>query len=82
MRVRIHAILIICLGLAAMVVGCAAKNQPIDSLTAQLQPPPRKEMHPEAYHHFTNAVIYEQEGEYAGAIKEYELALSYRAALL
>ncbi len=77
MRVRIHAIMIVCLGLAAMVVGCAAKNQSVDSLTAQLQQPPRKEMHPEAYHHFTNAVIYEQEGEYAGAIKEYELALSY-----
>ncbi len=77
MRVRIHAIMIICLGLAAMIVGCAAKNQKIDSLTAQLQPPPRSEMHPEAYHHFTNAVIYEQEGEYTGAIKEYELALSY-----
>lgn len=60
-----------------MVVGCAAKNQSVDSLTAQLQPPPSKEMHAEAYHHFTNAVIYEQEGEYARAIEQYELALSY-----
>ena len=77
MRVRIHAIMIICLGLAAVVVGCAAKKQAVDSLTAQLQPEPRKEIHPEAYHHFTNAVIMEQEGDFAKAVEQYELALSF-----
>ena len=77
MQVRVHAIMIICLGLAAMVVGCAAKKQSIDTLAALRQPAPQKEMHPEAYHHFTNAVIYEQEGSYTDAVKEYELALSY-----
>ena len=34
-------------------------------------------MHPDAYHHFTNAVIFEQEGAYEEAVKEYEVALSY-----
>lgn len=77
MRVRIHSFLLICLGLAAMVVGCAAKEQSVDSLTAQLQPQSRKEIHPEAYHHFTNAVIMEQEGDFERAIQQYELALSY-----
>lgn len=77
MRVHIHVIMIVGLGLAAMVVGCAAKKQTVDSLTAQLQPQPRKEIHPEAYHHFTNAVIMEQEGDFAQAVAQYELALSY-----
>lgn len=34
-------------------------------------------MHPEAFHHFTNAVIYEQERLYDHAIREYDIALSY-----
>lgn len=77
MKVRLHAIMIVCLGLAALAVGCAAKKQSADSLAVQLKPLPQKEMHPDAYHHFTNAVIFEQEGAYEEAVKEYEVALSY-----
>ena len=69
--------MIVCLGLAALAVGCAAKKQAADPLLAQLKPQPQKEMHPDAYHHFTNAVIFEQEGAYEEAVKEYEVALSY-----
>ncbi len=62
---------------AIFLVGCAAKKQAADSVLTQLKPAPQKEMHPEAYHHFTNAVIFEQEGVFDDAVKEYELALSY-----
>ncbi len=77
MKFRLHATMLLCLGFSALIIGCAAKNQSSDTLAAQLKAPPQTEMHPEAYHHFTNAVIFEQEGVYGDAIKEYELALSY-----
>lgn len=60
-----------------LVVGCAAHKAGSKSVQGRHVLPERQDMNPEAYHHFTNAVIYEQEGALEEAIKEYEVALSY-----
>ncbi|MCK4857212.1 MAG: tetratricopeptide repeat protein, partial [candidate division Zixibacteria bacterium] len=57
-----------------LVAGCASKRQVSVPQEKEAKP---AELGSEAYHHYTNAVIMEQEGLAAEAIREYEKALSY-----
>jgi len=64
--------------LIAGLFGCAAKKKSSGDVTMLTPQRESAEMNPDAYHHFTSAVIYEQEGMVDAALKEYELALSYQ----
>lgn len=59
------------------VAGCAAQKQTTAAPTRPVKLLPEREMNEEAYHHFTNGVIYEQEGMVEEAAHEYEQALTY-----
>jgi tetratricopeptide (TPR) repeat protein len=64
--------------LAAMFIsGCAASKPTTKPALAPRAADVQKEMNPDAYNHYTNAIIYEQEQVWDEAIKEYEVALSY-----
>jgi tetratricopeptide (TPR) repeat protein len=69
-------ILILLLSLL-LLSGCAARQS--ESMVAETGEPERhrRPMNEQAYHHFTNAVIYEQERLYGDAVTEYEQALAY-----
>lgn len=59
------------------VFGCAGKqSESVIPAQAEETAPP-KPMNAEAYHLYTNAVIYEQEGLYHDAVTSYEEALAY-----
>ncbi len=62
---------------ALFVSGCAASKPAAKPLQTKTAADVQKEMNPDAYNHYTNGVIYEQEGVLEEAIKEYEVALSY-----
>ncbi len=59
-----------------LLAGCAGKKQ-VAPPAEPLRPKPADQMSEEAYHHFTNGVIYEQEGLVEEAAREYEQALTY-----
>ncbi len=62
--------------MALLVPGCAASKptaKPVSPRAAERS----REMNPDAYNHFTNGIIYEQEQIWDEAIREYEVALSY-----
>lgn len=70
-----YSAVILCLTL--LFFGCASKKQVSVPTLAEREAAMRKEMNPDAYNHYTNAIIYEQEQIWDEAIKEYEVALSY-----
>ncbi len=72
-----RAISIVLLLCGLIVAGCAGKKAAEKPLLVSLKPKPNSEMNEMAFHHYTNAVIYEQEGLFDEALKEYDLALSY-----
>ncbi len=59
-------------------VGCASRQvqEGVIQFEVAEDTPPRP-LSAEAYHHFTNAVIYEQEGLFDEAVSSYEEALAY-----
>jgi tetratricopeptide (TPR) repeat protein len=65
------------LPIVALIVGCAAHKPSTQSVQQPASAQTHPDLNPDAYNHFTNAMIYEQEGVYDEAIKEYEVALSY-----
>jgi len=74
----ITALLILALSL--ILSGCAAKSNETEVLGKGKKPArqPAAEINPDAYDHYTNATIYEEEHAFDEAIKEYEQALSYQ----
>lgn len=73
----LHALLVVCLALSSVLVGCASKKQTSASVLGDLKDPQPHELNSDAYHHYTNGVIYEEEGMFNDAAREYEMALSY-----
>ena len=77
MILRFSSLAVVIAGLLLM-VGCAGRQaqegvaQPAVARTEAPRP-----LGAEAYHHFTNAVIYEQEGLFDDAVSSYEEALAY-----
>jgi tetratricopeptide (TPR) repeat protein len=64
--------------LATLIIyGCAASKPTAKPALAPRAADVQKELNPDAYNHYTNAIIYEQEQVWDEAIKEYEVALSY-----
>jgi tetratricopeptide (TPR) repeat protein len=62
---------------ALLISGCAASKPTAKPVLAPHAADVQKDMNPDAYNHYTNAIIYEQEQIWDEAIKEYEVALSY-----
>jgi hypothetical protein len=62
---------------ALLISGCAASKPSAKPMLAPRVADVQKDMNPDAYNHYTNAIIYEQEQIWDEAIKEYEVALSY-----
>lgn len=75
--IRLHISLLVVAGLLLLLVGCAGHQAKSVTAKPEQQDEVAEALSAEGYHHFTNAVIYEQEGMYNDAVGEYQDALAY-----